>query len=94
VYKEYDVQKRYYGLGMAFDDVRDFQCEILVTEYMSRLPTKDIRQGHDHCSKLKLPREKDHSPTHYANVTYGGTDMEFVFYRIFLCLLNWKKRFC
>ena len=27
---------------------------------------------HDHCLKLKLPREKGPSPTHRANHTYGG----------------------
>jgi hypothetical protein len=36
-------------------------------------------QGHDHCSKLKLPREKDPSLTHYANHTYGGVKIKFVF---------------
>jgi hypothetical protein len=29
-------------------------------------------QEHDHCSKLKLTREKDPSLTHRANHTYGG----------------------
>jgi hypothetical protein len=92
VFKEYDVQKRYYGLGMEFGDVRNFRCESLVTEYMTRLEIKDI-QGHDHCSKLKLPREKEASPTHHANRTYGGADIELAFYRIFLCLSTWKKSF-
>jgi hypothetical protein len=41
VFKEYDVQKRYNGLGMAFGDVRDFRCESYVTECMTRLATKD-----------------------------------------------------
>jgi hypothetical protein len=40
VFKEYDVQKRYNGLGMEFDDVRDFQCESHVTECMTRLAIK------------------------------------------------------
>jgi hypothetical protein len=34
-------KKRYYGLGMEFGDVRDFQCESLVTECMTRLAIKD-----------------------------------------------------
>jgi hypothetical protein len=42
VFKEYNVQKRYYGLGMKFCDVRDFRCESLITEYMTRLAIKDI----------------------------------------------------
>jgi hypothetical protein len=50
------------------------------------LAIKDIRQGHNHCSKLKLPREKDSSPTHHANHTYGGADIESALYRIFLSL--------
>jgi hypothetical protein len=41
VFKEYDVQKRYKGLGKEFGDVRDFRCESHVTEYMTRLATKD-----------------------------------------------------
>jgi hypothetical protein len=36
-------------------------------------------QGHDHCSKSKLPREKDPCPTHYANRTYGGAKNKFGF---------------
>jgi hypothetical protein len=73
VFKEYDVQKRYNGSGMEFGDVQDFRCESHVT--------KGIRctKAHDHCSKLKLPREKDPSPTHYANRTYGGAKIEFGF---------------
>ena len=42
MFKEYDAQKRYYGLGMEFGDVRDFRGESLVTEYMTRLAIKDI----------------------------------------------------
>jgi hypothetical protein len=41
VFKECDVQKRCIGLGMDFDDVRDFQCESHVTECMTRLAKKD-----------------------------------------------------
>jgi hypothetical protein len=41
VFKEYDVQKRYKGSGMEFDDVRDFRCESHVTECMTRLAIKD-----------------------------------------------------
>jgi hypothetical protein len=41
VFKEWDVQKRYIGLGMEFDDARDFQGESLVTECMTRLAIKD-----------------------------------------------------
>jgi hypothetical protein len=40
-FKECDVQKKCIGLGMEFGDVRDFQCESHVTEYMTRLATKD-----------------------------------------------------
>jgi hypothetical protein len=86
VFKEHDVQKRYYGLGMEFGDVRDFRCESLVTECMTRLAIKRYMQGHYHFSKLKLPREKDPSPTHYANSTYGGANIELALYRIFLSL--------
>jgi hypothetical protein len=46
---------------------------------MTRLAIKDIRQGHDCCLKLKLPRKKDTSPTDYANRTYGGADIESAF---------------
>jgi hypothetical protein len=77
VFKEYDVQKRYNGLGMEFYDVRDFQCESHITECMTWLSIK--AQGHDHCLKLKLPREKDPSPTHYANRTYGGVKISIGF---------------
>jgi hypothetical protein len=59
---------------MESGDVRYFRCESLITEYMTRLAIKDMRQEHDHCSKLKLPREKGCNPTHYANHTYGGAD--------------------
>jgi hypothetical protein len=55
---------------MEFGDVRDFRCASHVTECMTILATKE--QGHDHCSKLKLPKKKDPSPTHCANHTYGG----------------------
>jgi hypothetical protein len=41
MYKEYDVQKRYKGLGMEFSDVRDFRCESHITECMTRLAIKD-----------------------------------------------------
>jgi hypothetical protein len=41
VLKEYDVQKRYNGLGMEFGDVRDFRYESQVTECMMRLAIKD-----------------------------------------------------
>jgi hypothetical protein len=41
VFKEYDVQKRYNGLGMEFGNVRDFRCESHITEFMTRLTTKD-----------------------------------------------------
>jgi hypothetical protein len=30
----------------------------------------------DHCLKLKLKREKDPSPTDYANHTYGGAKIK------------------
>jgi hypothetical protein len=33
--------RRCYGLGMEFGDVRDFRCESLVTECMTRLAIKD-----------------------------------------------------
>jgi hypothetical protein len=33
--------------------------------------------------KLKLPREKDPSPTHRANHTYGGAKNKLALYRIF-----------
>jgi hypothetical protein len=36
-------------------------------------------QGHDHCSKLKLPREKDPIPTHRADRTSGGAKNKFGF---------------
>jgi hypothetical protein len=41
VFKEFDVQKRYNGLGMEFGDVWDFRCESHVTECMTRLAIKD-----------------------------------------------------
>jgi hypothetical protein len=41
VFKEYDVQKRYKGLGMESGDARDFRCESRVTECMTRLAIKD-----------------------------------------------------
>jgi hypothetical protein len=41
VFKEYDAQKRYNGLGTEFGDVRDFRCESRVTECMTRLAIKD-----------------------------------------------------
>jgi hypothetical protein len=41
VFKKYDAQKGYYGLGMEFSDVQDFQCESLVTKCMTRLAIKD-----------------------------------------------------
>jgi hypothetical protein len=42
VFKECDVKKRCIGLGMEeFGDVWDFRCESHVTEYMTRLATKD-----------------------------------------------------
>jgi hypothetical protein len=44
---------------------------------MTRLATKDKHK--DHCLKLKLPREKDPSPTHHANHTYGGAKNMFGF---------------
>jgi hypothetical protein len=93
VFKEYDVQKRYYGLGMEFGDVRDFLCESRYRIH-DEASNKRYIQGHDHCLKLKLPREKDPSPTHHANHTYGGADIELVLYRIFLSLSTWKKRIC
>jgi hypothetical protein len=40
MFKEYDVQKRYKGLGMEFGDVRNFRCESHVTECMTRLAIK------------------------------------------------------
>jgi hypothetical protein len=33
--------------------------------------------------KLKLPREKDPSPTHYANRTYGGVKNKLGFVQDF-----------
>jgi hypothetical protein len=63
---------------MEFGDVRDFLCESHVTECMTRLATKDKHKD-NHCSKLKLPREKDPSPTHRANRTYGGAKNKFGF---------------
>jgi hypothetical protein len=41
MFKEYDAQKRYYGLGMEFGDARDFRCESLITKCMARLAIKD-----------------------------------------------------
>jgi hypothetical protein len=40
---------------------------------------KRLAQEHDNCSKLKLPREKDPSPTHYVNHTYGGVKSKLGF---------------
>jgi hypothetical protein len=68
---------------MESSDVRDFRCECLITEYMTKLAIKDMRQEHDHCSKLNLPREKSASPTHYANRNYSGAGIELSLYRIF-----------
>jgi hypothetical protein len=48
---------------------------------------------YDHYSKLKLPREKDPSPTHHANHTYGGAKNKLALYRIFFLLSTWKKGF-
>jgi hypothetical protein len=45
VFKEYDVQKRYKGLGMEFGNVRDFRCESRVTECMKKLAIKDKHKG-------------------------------------------------
>jgi hypothetical protein len=50
-------------------------------------------QGHDHCLKLKLPREKDPSPTHCANHTYGGAKLTRLCIGFFL-LSTWKKGIC
>jgi hypothetical protein len=36
-------------------------------------------ESHDQCSKLKFPREKDPSPTHYANRTYAGAKIKLGF---------------
>jgi hypothetical protein len=58
---------------------------------MTRLAIKDKAQEHDHCSKLKLPREKDPSPTHRANHTYGGEKNKLALYRIFFLTLNLEK---
>jgi hypothetical protein len=41
VFKEFDVQKIYNGLGMEFSDVQDIRCESHVTECMTRLAIKD-----------------------------------------------------
>jgi hypothetical protein len=41
VFKQFDVQKRYKGLGMEFGDVRDLQCESHVIECMTRITIKD-----------------------------------------------------
>jgi hypothetical protein len=41
VFKECDVQKRCIGSDMESGDVRDIQCESHITEYMTRLATKD-----------------------------------------------------
>jgi hypothetical protein len=38
---EYDVQKRYKGLGMEFGNVQDFRCESYVAKCMTRLAIKD-----------------------------------------------------
>jgi hypothetical protein len=45
VFKESDVQKRCIGLDMEFGDALDFQGEILVTECMTRLATKDMHKN-------------------------------------------------
>ena len=45
---------------------------------MTRLATKDNKQGYDHCSKLAFPGEKRLNPTHYASDTYGGA-------KIYIC---------
>jgi hypothetical protein len=50
---------------------------------MTRLAIKDIKQKHDHCSKLELTREEGPSPTHYANHTIGGAGKELALCRIF-----------
>jgi hypothetical protein len=92
VVKEYDAQKRYNGLGMEFGDVRDFRCESLVTECMMRLAIKDKHKDMILAPKLKLPRDKDPSQTHYTNRTYGGAKIRLASYRIFLRLSTWKKR--
>jgi hypothetical protein len=41
VFKEYNVQNRYNGLGMEFGDVQDFRCESHITECMTRLEIND-----------------------------------------------------
>jgi hypothetical protein len=40
VFKEYDAQKRYKGLGIELGDARDFRCESHITECMTRLAIK------------------------------------------------------
>jgi hypothetical protein len=41
VFKEYDVQKGYEGLGTEVGDVWDFRCESHITECVTRLAIKD-----------------------------------------------------
>jgi hypothetical protein len=42
--------------------------------------------------KLKLPREKDPNPTHYANHTYGGAKNKFGFCIGFFLISQLGKR--
>ena len=35
------------------------------------------KYGHDHCSKLKLPRERNPNSTRCTSNTYGGTNKAF-----------------
>ena len=37
--------------------------------------SKMEKYGHDHCSKLKLPRERNPSSTQRTSNTYGGTNI-------------------
>jgi hypothetical protein len=54
---------------------------------------KRYAQEHDHCSKFKLPREKDSSPTHRANHTYGGVKkINWLCIGFFFLTLNLEKR--
>jgi hypothetical protein len=57
---------------MEFGDVHDFRCESHVTEYMTRLATKDEHNNKIIARNLNLPRKKGPSLTHCANHTYGG----------------------
>jgi hypothetical protein len=94
VFKECDVQKRCIGLGMDFDDVRDFQCESHVTECMTRLAKKD-----KHKDMIIAWNENSQERRVLAQlIALIALMMErkisLAFYRIFFLLSTWKTRIC